>query len=442
VELYKFRSTNFLLDEINNKYIYLSELEGLNDPMEGINKICWKGDKKLWEHLFNHFFFCLYDIMGDNCLSKLDKNLKIFNFDKYLNLKRPEVRNLLPEINRLFTEDKHMVTCLELLSELPIYKNDLIVILTAIGYYAICVIKQINKHDYISYNSTTPSLQKQMEYTNDVKPLYYGIEEWNAADYLTTLIKTLEERKRSPDDPSIVLLSEFSLLWTKNLPSHLQVPHIPLKLVIEYIAIMEKTLNNKIYISSFSKDYRNAAMWSHYASNHKGVCLIFNKELLTENLPKNFSYHKVEYKTRPDEINFFEALSFLLQDIENENTVTTSKELYQQKYYSNLTAKLRSWGYEKEHRIISDKRHGFKNNSDSCDKLYYGDHALTGIIFGINTATDFKQQVLTTIYKDNSNTSDFKIYQAYYSKDSHGIEICDCTPALENSWKFIARTIG
>ena len=145
MELYKFRSPKFLLDEINNKYIYLSELEGLNDPMEGINKICWKGNKKLWEHLFNHFFFCLYDIIGDNCLSKLDKNLKIFNFDKYLNLKRPEVRNLLPEINRLFTEDKHMVTCLELLSELPIYKNDLIVILTAIGYYAICVIKQINK---------------------------------------------------------------------------------------------------------------------------------------------------------------------------------------------------------------------------------------------------------------------------------------------------------
>jgi hypothetical protein len=34
-------------------------------------------------------------------------------------------------------------------------------------------------------------------------------------------------------------------------------------------------------------------MWSHYASNHKGACLIFNKELLTENLPKNFSYHKL-----------------------------------------------------------------------------------------------------------------------------------------------------
>ena len=235
--LYKFRSPKFLLDEINNQYIYLSKLEGLNDPMESINKICWEGDKKSWENLFNHFFFCLYDIMGDSCLSRLDKNLKNFNCDKYLNLKRPEVRNLLPKINSLFVKNEHMITCLELLSELKIYKNDLATILTAVGYYAICVIKQINKHDYISYNPTMLSLQKNMEYRNDVSPLYYGIEECNSEEYLKKLIKILEERKQSPDNPSIALLSEFSLLLTKNLPYHLQVPHIPLKLVIQYTAI-------------------------------------------------------------------------------------------------------------------------------------------------------------------------------------------------------------
>lgn len=448
--LYKFRSPNFLLDEINNQYIYLSKLEGLNDPMEGINKVCWKGDKKLWENLFNHFFFCLYDIMGDSCLSKLNKNLRIFDLEKYLNLKRPEVRNLLPEINRLFIEDSQMINCLELLSELTIYKNDLTVILTAIGYYAICVIKQINKHDYISYNSTILSPQKDMEYINDVRPLYYGIKELNSEGYLKQLIKTLEEKKQYPNDPSLVLLSEFSLLLTKNLPYHLQIRHTPLKLVTEYIVMMETRLNDKIYISSFSEDYKSATMWAHYASSHKGVCLIFDKKLLTESLPQNFSYHKVGYSKRYQEINFFEASNFSLQNIRGENFDTTINAPYQQEYYSNLTTKLSDWSYEEEHRIISDKRQNFNNSSDSWDKLYYGDHALTGIIFGIDTAPDVKQQALNAILskkallndKKDSSTFNFKIYQAYYSEDSHGIAIFDCMHILEDVLKLIARTIG
>jgi hypothetical protein len=61
--LYRFRYVDDrLLEAIENKKIYFSDLEKLNDPNEGIKNIFWKGEKEDWKELLKHFFFIFMNI--------------------------------------------------------------------------------------------------------------------------------------------------------------------------------------------------------------------------------------------------------------------------------------------------------------------------------------------------------------------------------------------
>src|SRR4051812_7881823 len=60
--LYRFRSIENLLgkhDELRNQEIYFAAPYELNDPMEGLRDIFWRGDRIVWENLFRHYLICL-----------------------------------------------------------------------------------------------------------------------------------------------------------------------------------------------------------------------------------------------------------------------------------------------------------------------------------------------------------------------------------------------
>lgn len=97
-------------------------------------------------------------------------------------------------------------------------------------------------------------------------------------------------------------------------------------------------------ISSFSETQRNLLMWSHYASQHKGICIGYDAEMLLA----ESDYHelkKVNYDT-----TIFEPE--LLNDLEKLNDIFSPD--FKPFLDRLVTTKSNDWSYEKEHRYISN----------------------------------------------------------------------------------------
>lgn len=136
-----------------------------------------------------------------------------------------------------------------------------------------------------------------------------------------------------------------------------------------------------IQILSLSQINDNILMWSHYASNHKGICLCLKAELEGEKLGFYFNseflqLYEVKYQKKfPDSINML--------DININN------------FIDFLTTKYIDWKYEKEWRL-------FVQNTDKNNKLsfkQFNKDALEGIIFGLHTPTDCIKKIYEAVKK-------------------------------------------
>lgn len=60
--VFRYRSLEALLgefQELERQSIYVSPPEQLNDPMEGMRQIYWRGDEITWRNFLRHYIFCL-----------------------------------------------------------------------------------------------------------------------------------------------------------------------------------------------------------------------------------------------------------------------------------------------------------------------------------------------------------------------------------------------
>jgi len=136
--------------------------------------------------------------------------------------------------------------------------------------------------------------------------------------------------------------------------------------------------------SIFKKGFRIPTMWAHYAGNHTGICLVFDKRELTNTVKKVFDeissegngqlwMESVKYVdenydySSPMKINFDE-----LANIDVENYLKGSIKKYYQHFYF---IKHIAWKSEQEFRIVLLT----KNN----DPIYIPIHdSLAAIIVG------------------------------------------------------------
>jgi hypothetical protein len=102
---------------------------------------------------------------------------------------------------------------------------------------------------------------------------------------------------------------------------------------------------SKFRLTCFTEDGNNPLMWSHYASNHTGVCLKFDTDK-DENLKK--SLFPVEYKN----------------ELINANSLEDLRKC--------LLTKLETWKIEKEWRIIAEN-----------ERFDFKQEALVEILFGL-----------------------------------------------------------
>lgn len=171
----------------------------------------------------------------------------------------------------------------------------------------------------------------------------------------------------------------------------------------QYRSQKEKLLHGDFHIDSlpliacFSEVNSNILMWSHYADNHKGICLCFKSKKTSDDftmflnssrhLPTEFT--KVEYQDiLPDRFNVL--------DLEGRD-----KHLLR-----HLTTKYSEWHYEDEWRMILTIDQFKKSNLNMVEEsvhggtIEYDKNDLEGIIFGLKISSDDAESVYKIIREE------------------------------------------
>ena len=140
-----------------------------------------------------------------------------------------------------------------------------------------------------------------------------------------------------------------------------------------------KTEKNKYGITCCSQSMSEILMWSHYANNHKGICIEIE---VNDSLIKESSIIQ-EYISYEEKIDLLEIDKYPIDVI------------------NLLSKKLRNWEYEKEIRF-------FCNGKNSSHKI----GNITKVITGINTpdkVKDWFQKILPDTISLHETTFDFEI---------------------------------
>lgn len=137
------------------------------------------------------------------------------------------------------------------------------------------------------------------------------------------------------------------------------------------------TMKQEFGICCFSKNHNHTLMWSHYATNHYGVCLGF-KGFIPNNTM--FIFH-VKYVDKLDSIKYW--------------TKEREKLIPLWIYTKSL-----AWAYEEEIRATHIKYNGLVN---------FPSEALTEIYYGLRTSQSDIQEIETILQSKGYNAQRFKM---------------------------------
>lgn len=150
-------------------------------------------------------------------------------------------------------------------------------------------------------------------------------------------------------------------------------------------------------VLSLTEDYHNILMWSHYANNHEGICIILNIDL--ENLPENIEH---------GHINYIPAERPVFIESDSLDTRRACRKI--------LTTKFIDWAYEKEQRLFTTY-----NLDDGVDgQLIQLPDAIAGVHIGIKTKEEYVERIKSLVSEDKIFYMSHSYYkfelQAYQSR--------------------------
>lgn len=135
-----------------------------------------------------------------------------------------------------------------------------------------------------------------------------------------------------------------------------------LKQIYETTKKLKETLRKNVRIICFAEDYLSMLMWSHYADNHKGFAIIYDKKDI-ENAENYTSLGELIIK-KPilKQVTYADKQSDLTFEIEDYirayrmtnlgDVIPPTPKLSQDKLRKMITEKSPDWSYEKEWRIV------------------------------------------------------------------------------------------
>lgn len=108
------------------------------------------------------------------------------------------------------------------------------------------------------------------------------------------------------------------------------------------------TLREKVGICSFSDTFKNAAMWAHYSDQCSGICIGYRTASLLDGLDDQYSLVRIQYVDS----------SPMLTSEDAKDSSRAARKL--------LSFKNDGWQYEREWRLLSDKKGLARVSSPDC----------------------------------------------------------------------------
>ena len=460
--LYRFRPIHAVLDgfhELENQEIYFSELNNLNDPMEGFRNIYWKGDTIVWRNFFQHYLLNLLQSIIAMCIDGENFHIDICNHFIFFtdeDFKETKVKDIYENICNNFLKKNTIKNLIVFLSsiERKIKREELSCYLQNIHLFAIStILNELEKHD--------------IKLVKDIDQFHsQAISQIKAIDKIMHLSKQSSLLINDIFFPLSLIGSELKIIYEFNNPIVKKKGwyFILRNFINNYITALEQILYPKYYISCFVSNPTDASMWGTYGDSHKGVSLKFktlkkhNKLSLNLDTPNEIYRHqnkndtscdnrtyyceKVQYSGKFPEIDFFSSIGNLstskldyfwyrskdgkISSKKQEilDNIDDWRQKYWDKFSTNYKIKLPEWQHEQEYRLVLP--------SGMCDftkkesrKLKYQFSDLSGIIFGIRTSDEDKIRIIKII-KDKCSKEkrdDFEFFQTYYSTRTKKIEL-------------------
>jgi len=214
--------------------------------------------------------------------------------------------------------------------------------------------------------------------------------------------RILEKARKSKDHNEI-----FSIMKKKLESLPIKIAPLTSENVINAI---DKKLTT-IGVFSLTEDPANILMWTHYADNHRGFCLGFerrNDNLLgSQKLCKSVNYVNEFPKLNIDKLSIVAKL----YPSETNPKVDVEIKLHEPNLHNAIFTKAKAWSYEKEWRYITD--------SGGKAVKYPGN--LREVIFGLRCHESERNQVIHILKRHSLDNIAFK--QIMSVKNSFNLEV-------------------
>lgn len=134
-----------------------------------------------------------------------------------------------------------------------------------------------------------------------------------------------------------------------------------------------KQIRDKFLVGCFTTNYDSILMWSHYADNHRGVCIEFD-------IPDNEQelYSKVIYsETRPSN-NLVQGIEKICGHLLGKGEIDMADKLFIKLMTEPYYTKSKNWSYENEYRLLFPEKDIVNNDrfykdkfSDNVERIAY-----------------------------------------------------------------------
>lgn len=457
MKLYRYRTVENAIKEIENGTFYFPTLEELNDPIEGFVSIYWKGDKIAWEGMLSNYICSVNNVFELYLIGTDEKSYESYCRKKLIldltKCKDIPLEKLNKEITKELLEDEEVKKIIELYgdNEIKVKEKELRMILFYIHMKAlmICFVKAM-KYGVIPDINTELLIKKYIESKNIGMPFAELRMQAKSGIVFETANNFMED---ITDAKAVELISmkdkNYGDITSDNEPRvnknwAILVGDIPFL----YVEQLKRLLYPEFSVICFSEANDNSSMWGNYADNHRGVCLEYDtgdgNSISIENISKNLK--KVIYGGDTFELNFFESLGRLnMQQVRSwlsgENGISKliscyeNKEAWQDRYWKTFEKKscykIKDWEGEKEYRII---RTDIFSEFDDKEKRIckYETKVLKGVIFGIRTSVEDKARILRALKNNRAYSEGIAFYQEEYDEFKQRIKVRKKDAAIWN----------
>lgn len=467
--LYRFRSLKSIFEykELENLCIYFAKPEELNDQMEDYMNIVWQGDEIAFRNLFKHYTYALFHWVND-MYYYMDKSEHINTNQVPVYIKEYIERSA--DYNGIYSELYHTPFLYEFMSNIPKLMSD------SNKKYTIDEILYIFKylHSFIFYtveiiirkNNDNVNLLDNINYKNMYESLKYNISK---NSFLLNLINGIYTKNELNEEiikvEAAIKLSQKMLKDEFKDNDNFNINAVTYEFPDLYFKQIKRLLYNNHCVTCFSKTYQNEPMWAHYANNENGICLRFkiqnknnrsylninsicntldeNRQIIYKKIYYPHELIKVNYSNIYPEIDFFTSLGGLneivIKDfwmsnydktrhskcLEKYSDINEWRKQYQEKANEYICTKSKNWSYEEEYRTFLNRLPYPEYENKDNRMANYNFEDLEAIIFGRKVSMENKRKIkeMIDVHCKNTNRSDFKFYDLYYSAIANELKL-------------------